>query len=490
MMRSPEQQFNFAKRLPVQELARVLQGQSDVVDMSIAEMVLRQKMQMQKAQQGAAAVPMAQGPKVVERDLAQAGVAAMPAPNLENVDSYAGGGIVAFQGGGQSSLPFASSVGPALQSTRVPGAGPTFASAFPEFAAAEKAAADAAATSGGRVSFTAALKRILGPAYALYEMQDLYRQGMAHDTGMGFGDMGEQMTIGTPLQAPRERAVDKVLAARAAAQPPEKPAETKTDTVPPKPPGASAVEKEEAGLSSLIDKFYGPARTAESLQDITQKRLALYKQLGVEAEPYEKAIKKLEEQKAADVEARREAGWGRLLEAGLGIMGGTSPYALTNIGQGAQAAAKGAMEDIKDFRKLERERQKAITDYNLAANAYKKSGADADLAAAIQDRNRVDTLNMKRADAGLTVAVEQIKLKAQRESKLDERDLKLYLGALEQAGNMLKNNFDVSSMPLDEIQAKVSAQAARIYNQYKTGNFGAGVSTGIDASQWGTPRIK
>jgi hypothetical protein len=46
-----------------------------------------------------------------------------------------------------------------------------------------------------------------------------------------------------------------------------------------------------------------------------------------------------------------ESGWLRALEAGLGIMGGTSPYALTNIGKGAEAAVKGFGEDVKERRK-------------------------------------------------------------------------------------------------------------------------------------------
>ena len=108
MMRSPEQQYNFAKSLPMQELAKVLQGQSDVVDMSIAEMVLRQKTQAQQAMRGAQAMQMAQSPKVVEKDLAAAqqvmqprmeqGIAAIPAD--VDVPEYAGGGIVAFDDGG------------------------------------------------------------------------------------------------------------------------------------------------------------------------------------------------------------------------------------------------------------------------------------------------------------------------------------------------------------------------------------------------------
>ena len=58
--------------------------------------------------------------------------------------------------------------------------------------------------------------------------------------------------------------------------------------------------------------------------------------------------------------ARQEAKYMRLLEAGLGIMGGTSPYALTNVGQGATAAAKGYAEDIKGLRAEERERAKTL----------------------------------------------------------------------------------------------------------------------------------
>ena len=36
----------------------------------------------------------------------------------------------------------------------------------------------------------------------------------------------------------------------------------------------------------------------------------------------------------------------RLLQAGLGIMGGESPYAFTNIGKGSQEALKGYSEDV------------------------------------------------------------------------------------------------------------------------------------------------
>ena len=57
---------------------------------------------------------------------------------------------------------------------------------------------------------------------------------------------------------------------------------------------------------------------------------------------------------------RKEAANLRLLEAGLAIMGGTSPFAFVNIGKGASEAAKGFNEDMKEFRKLDREYRKEL----------------------------------------------------------------------------------------------------------------------------------
>jgi len=68
----------------------------------------------------------------------------------------------------------------------------------------------------------------------------------------------------------------------------------------------------------------------------------------------------LKQQGEDATKARQEAKYMRLLEAGLGIMGGTSQYALTNIGQGAIGAAKGYAEDIKGMRAEERERAKTL----------------------------------------------------------------------------------------------------------------------------------
>jgi len=69
------------------------------------------------------------------------------------------------------------------------------------------------------------------------------------------------------------------------------------------------------------------------------------------APPEGEAIKEyLANQARKNTDVRTDA-WTRALEAGLGILGGESPYALTNIGKGSQAAVKGFAEDIKERRK-------------------------------------------------------------------------------------------------------------------------------------------
>jgi hypothetical protein len=70
--------------------------------------------------------------------------------------------------------------------------------------------------------------------------------------------------------------------------------------------------------------------------------------------------KLIEAERSDSKAAREEAKYMRLIEAGLGIMSGTSPYAAQNIGKGAAAALKGYGEDVTGLRKEERQRTKDL----------------------------------------------------------------------------------------------------------------------------------
>jgi hypothetical protein len=69
--------------------------------------------------------------------------------------------------------------------------------------------------------------------------------------------------------------------------------------------------------------------------------------------------KLIEAEREASKAARDEAKWMRLAEAGLGIAGGESPYALSNL-KGAIPALRGYGEDISGLRKEERQRTKDL----------------------------------------------------------------------------------------------------------------------------------
>jgi hypothetical protein len=63
--------------------------------------------------------------------------------------------------------------------------------------------------------------------------------------------------------------------------------------------------------------------------------------------------KSLDAQAAARKQDKKEAGATRLIEAGLGMMAGTSPFAGVNIGQGVTPAVRGYGEDIRQYRQDE-----------------------------------------------------------------------------------------------------------------------------------------
>jgi len=63
-----------------------------------------------------------------------------------------------------------------------------------------------------------------------------------------------------------------------------------------------------------------------------------------------KATESLDKAAATRAQDKKEAGALRLLEAGLGMMGGTSPFAAVNIGQGATGALRGYGEDVRQQR--------------------------------------------------------------------------------------------------------------------------------------------
>jgi len=93
----------------------------------------------------------------------------------------------------------------------------------------------------------------------------------------------------------------------------------------------------------------------------------------------------IEKDRKSRKEAKQEAMWISLVEAGLGIMGGESPYAAVNIGKGATNALKSYADRLREQKKLDREDRRILLDlekaeraeqrdnYKLASDLYSKS---------------------------------------------------------------------------------------------------------------------
>lgn len=95
------------------------------------------------------------------------------------------------------------------------------------------------------------------------------------------------------------------------------------------------------------------------------------KQTDTGSDMFGKYQKLYDEQRAQAAADKEQSKWMRLLEAGLGIMGGTSQYALTNIAQGALPAAKGAASDIATYRKDTADANKELALLNMKQQEIK-----------------------------------------------------------------------------------------------------------------------
>jgi hypothetical protein len=108
---------------------------------------------------------------------------------------------------------------------------------------------------------------------------------------------------------------------------------------------------------------------------------------------YEEMLKQQGEESKKDRETSK---YMRLLEAGLGIMGGTSPYAFANIGQGAMGAAKGAAQDIATFRKEQRENIKDLAALGMKREEFAQEARKLDITQ--QHYNDLKDLGYKELD--------------------------------------------------------------------------------------------
>jgi hypothetical protein len=113
------------------------------------------------------------------------------------------------------------------------------------------------------------------------------------------------------------------------------------------------LNKAQAVVSSVMGPDVESAKN-ENPEEFMTGIMGAMKKAGVDFGMMKDQMAELAKEKEEIKGGKKEAANLRLLEAGLGILGGESPYAFVNIGKGATPALKGFAEDIKDIQKQSR----------------------------------------------------------------------------------------------------------------------------------------
>jgi hypothetical protein len=148
-------------------------------------------------------------------------------------------------------------------------------------------------------------------------------------------------------------------------------------------------------------------RGVPSIQDASAQTSELLAASGYDPTIFEGLRQDVAKQRESLKGDRSEAINMRLIEAGLAIMGGSSPYAFENIGKGATGAVKGLAQDFKDLRKSERDLLQAEQNLRLKQNDAALGKANItqstiDKAQARVDKER-DDYNRTKADFAKTM---------------------------------------------------------------------------------------
>lgn len=395
-MLNPVQEYAKARSMPIPALVAVLQGKSDMVSLGVAHAALKEKTQAEIARKGANAAAMMQAPKQIERDLALAqGLAAMPTDvdvpmggivgaEGDMSTMAAGGGMVAFSNGGQSSL---LPDDERLRAERVrnarPGPGVSFSQAFPNQTAPTPRGFTDYLKSGARSLFG----RVLPITSAITGTDDLnvgeaaqldmYRTLL----GLGYSEddianmppqIRNQIIQGVRQTQPQPQTAPQASPEAAAppAPPPPPPDEDKAQ-----PSGIASLQAKPIDYAARMDQAAEMAKEGapapeklKTAKDFMKERDELLREAGYDFNLVKDQIKEAREEKEKLKGDKKEAMNLRLIEAGLGILGGESPYAFVNIGKGATPALQGLAKDIKDIKKESRAYDKEVRQLNAMQN--------------------------------------------------------------------------------------------------------------------------
>jgi len=200
---------------------------------------------------------------------------------------------------------------------------------------------------------------------------------------------------------------------------------------PPPPPGLGPQPGSTADMgavSGLREELMGRIKEAypdltsgvkpkeSTVGDILKEREEAETAAGVDKRFFENEAKRIVALSDKLKGDKNEAANMRLIEAGLRIMGGESPYAFVNIGKGASEALKGFSDDIKDIQKTKREYDKAERELRTAEQLYARNKSDEALKEVQRRRERAEERNTSFQKAMMDMEVKLADFGIRREA--------------------------------------------------------------------------
>jgi len=220
---------------------------------------------------------------------------------------------------------------------------------------------------------------------------------------------------------------------------------------------------------------------AESEDDFLRRRMAIYKEFMGGDEDKTALKDKLSAMEKRAIRQEEMAPWMALTEAGFKTMQGTSPYALANIGAGAEAGIKSYGSAQDKMAALEEKRYALMNEAAKADRAEKQAGItfgenSYQHKAAMDQRDRIANMNadLKREQIGVERArVDAISGKSNTKGMVDQilkanKDIDSSLAAYKMVRNPSKEVLDM----IKKLEADKAANEIKIksyYNQSKAG---------------------
>jgi hypothetical protein len=332
------------------------------------------------------------------------GVAALPAPNMDNMEPYtaAAGGMVAFDDGGSvarftnGGTPFFAEGNRPLQTTAGLSRRQYTQEELDEF----RRRKEMGLLSGVKEFVLDPVQKFLTSGSGRQDLQRGMSQSFTSEPVSGSlpadvrrADSSEMASVVAPPTTPS-------TTAPAAPAPPAGPDAAKptvrlkeddalaglTAIKPPSYSDAMALGKQFAGDTKNIEKQLTELPTAEKS---ATEEFDLYKKMGVDLDPYKAYKEQLQKEKSEEGKARAQAGFMRLAEFGFNWASQTGPT-LQAAAKAGKEVSPGLMSDYKELNKLSRERSKTLADINATDSKMRKDVTDAGIAKLAKRRERLE----------------------------------------------------------------------------------------------------